>query len=277
MKGVVLAGGMGTRLLPLTEVTNKHLLPVYDRPMVYYPIECMRAAGIDEIMVVTGGPHAGGFFRLLRNGEQFGLKQMAYAYQEGAGGIAQALSLAEEFVNGDDVCVILGDNLVGGSIRAQANRFRSQDGGAKVLLREVPDPERFGVVRFTDATQSRIAEVVEKPKNPPSNLAVIGIYFYDNQVFDICRKLKPSARGELEITDVNNAYIARGELTHDLLHGWWIDAGTVESLLEASALVARHGANKDVPQDIDIHVRPQNVPMRRFTDRVPVGAASRPG
>lgn len=276
MKGVVLAGGMGTRLLPLTDVTNKHLLPVYDRPMVYFPIECMRAAGIDEIMVVTGGPHAGGFFRLLRNGEQFGLKQMAYAYQEGAGGIAQALSLAEEFVDGDDVCVILGDNLVGGSIRTAANRFRHQGSGAKVLLREVPDPERFGVVRFADESQSRIAEIVEKPKNPPTNLAVIGIYFYDNQVFDICRHLKPSARGELEITDVNNAYIARGELSHDLLHGWWIDAGTVDSLLEASALVARHGANRDVPEEVEVHVRPQAYPMRRFTDRVPVGATSRP-
>jgi glucose-1-phosphate thymidylyltransferase len=277
MKGVILAGGLGTRLRPLTDVTNKHLLPVYDRPMVYYPIQCMQAAGIDEIMVVTGGPHGGMFFNLLRNGEAFGLKRMAYGHQEGAGGIAQALSLAEEFVDGDDVCVILGDNIVGGTIRGAADRFRRQQSGARVLLREVPDPHRFGVVRFDDETRSRIVEVQEKPKNPPSNLAVIGIYFYDNQVFDICRTLKPSARGELEITDVNNAYIARGEMEHDLLEGWWIDAGTVESLHQASALVAMHGANRPEALDIEVQIRAASRPMRRATDRVEehAGAPSR--
>lgn len=273
MKGVILAGGLGTRLRPLTDVTNKHLLPVYDRPMVYFPIECLQRAGIDEIIVVTGGPHAGGFFNLLRNGEAFGLKRLAYAYQEGAGGIAQALSLAESFVDGDDICVILGDNIVGGSIAGAAERFRDQGSGARVLLREVPDPNRFGVVRFSDSSRSRIAGIVEKPKGEaPSNLAVIGIYFYDSSVFDICRTLKPSARGELEITDVNNAYIARGDMHHELLNGWWIDAGTVESLHQASTLVAMHGANKPEALDLEIQVRASGSPMRRATDRMAVSA-----
>jgi len=268
MKGVILAGGLGTRLRPLTDITNKHLLPVYDRPMVYYPIQCMVAAGIDEIMVVTGGPHGGAFFNLLRNGEAFGLKRMAYAHQEGAGGIAQALSLAEKFVDGDDVCVILGDNIIGGSIRGAAERFHRQVTGARVLVREVPDPNRFGVLRFHDAERTRISGIVEKPKEAPSSLAVIGIYFYDNQVFDICRTLKPSARGELEITDVNNAYIERGEMEHEMLDGWWIDAGTVESLHQASMLVAAHGANRPEAVDIEVQVRANSRPMRRATDRI---------
>ena len=256
-------------------MTNKHLLPVYDRPMVYYPIQCLQNAGIDEIMVVTGGPYGGAFFNLLRNGEAFGLKRMAYAHQEGAGGIAQALSLAERFVDGDDVCVILGDNIVGGTIRGAVERFREQEKGARMLVREVPDPHRFGVVRFADHDRDRIAEVVEKPKDPPSNLAVIGIYLYDHRVFDICRTLKPSARGELEITDVNNAYIVRDEMEYDLLQGWWIDAGTVESLHQASTLVAMHGANKAEALDIAVQVRASGRPMRRATDRVEHHAAAK--
>lgn len=275
MKGVILAGGTGSRLLPLTQVTNKHLLPVYDRPMVYFPIECLKAAGIDEIMVVTGGPHAGEFFKLLRNGEAFGLKRLAYAYQEGAGGIAQALSLAERFIDGDSMCVILGDNLVGNSIAPIAQRFREQGPGARVLLHEVPDPERFGVARFRDDSRSKIIEIIEKPKHPPTNLAVMGIYFYDSQVFEICRGLKPSARGELEITDVNNAYIAKGQLAHDYQQGWWIDAGTVESLLEASTTVSHYGANQPVQTGYDVHVRPMVMPQRRAPAWAPVAAASR--
>ncbi len=244
MKGVILAGGLGTRLRPLTLVTNKHLLPVYDRPMIHYPIECMVNAGIREVLVVTGGEHAGDFLKLLKNGRQFGLRQLAYAYQEGEGGIADALKLAEAFADGDKICVVLGDNLVEKSIKHAAGSFFTQQSGAKVLLQEVPDPERFGVVRFAnDDPSSPITEIVEKPENPASNYAVTGIYFYDNDVFEICRTLKPSDRGELEITDVNNAYLERGDLTHDFLEGWWTDAGTFESLHRASALVAEGGAN----------------------------------
>lgn len=242
MKGIILAGGLGTRLRPLTLVTNKHLLPVYDRPMIHYPIECLVNAGIDEVLVVTGGEHAGDFLKLLKNGHQLGLTYLGYAYQEGEGGIADALKLAEEFADGGKVCVILGDNIIEGSIAKAVNDFRNQPAGAKLLLKEVHDPERFGVAEL-DA-DGKVTRIVEKPKEPRSNLAVTGIYFYDYDVFNICKTLKPSDRGELEITDVNNAYRERGDLTSEVLEGWWTDAGTFESLYRASHLVREGGANK---------------------------------
>ncbi|MHC4908874.1 MAG: sugar phosphate nucleotidyltransferase [Planctomycetota bacterium] len=241
MKGVILAGGLGTRLRPLTLVTNKHLLPVYDRPMIYYPIECLVNAGIREIMIVTGGEHAGDFLKLLRNGKHLGLRDLHYTYQEGEGGIADALLLAEDFVDGDKTCVVLGDNLVEKHIRHAVGDFFTQPEGAKILLKRVPDAERFGCPRIEDG---RIVEIVEKPKTPPSDYAVTGIYMYDAGVFDIARDLEPSVRGELEITDVNNAYIAAGTLTYDILDGWWTDAGTFESLHRACNLVAEGGANQ---------------------------------
>ncbi|MBI1369215.1 MAG: NTP transferase domain-containing protein [Planctomycetes bacterium] len=240
MKGVILAGGLGSRLRPLTLVTNKHLLPVYDRPMIYYPIQCLVNAGIDEVLIVTGGEHAGDFLKLLKNGHDLGLRHLAYAYQEGEGGIADALKLAEDFADGGKIVVILGDNIIEGNIRKPAGEFFTQKSGAKVLLKEVPDPERFGVVRMEDG---RIAEIIEKPEQAPSNLAVTGIYFYDNAVFEICKTLKPSGRGELEITDVNNHYLKRGDLTHEVLEGWWTDAGTFESLYRATCYIAEGGAN----------------------------------
>ena len=240
MKGVILAGGLGTRLRPLTLVTNKHLLPVYDRPMIYYPITSLVNAGINEILIVTGGEHAGDFLKLLKNGKDLGVHHLEYAYQEGEGGIADALKLAEEFADGGKICVVLGDNLIEGNIRQAAGNFFTQRSGAKLLLKEVPDPQRFGVVEFEN---NQIARIIEKPADPPSNLAVIGIYFYDADVFEICQTLKPSDRGELEITDVNNAYLERGDLTYDVLDGWWTDAGTFESLHRASKLVAEGGAN----------------------------------
>ncbi|MFW6033394.1 MAG: sugar phosphate nucleotidyltransferase [Phycisphaeraceae bacterium] len=246
MKGVILAGGLGTRLRPLTLVTNKHLLPVYDRPMIYYPIQTLLEAGIDEILIVTGGEHAGDFLKLLKNGKQLGVKHLAYAYQEGEGGIADALKLAEEFADGQKICVILGDNLIQRDIKKATGEFFTQKSGAKLLLKEVHDPQRFGVVRFDD--EGEVAEIVEKPQDPPSNLAVTGIYFYDSDVFEICRTLQPSARGELEITDVNNAYLQRGDLTHEVLDGWWTDAGTFESLYRASTLVREQSeAGSDAP------------------------------
>jgi glucose-1-phosphate thymidylyltransferase len=244
MKGVILAGGLGTRLRPLTLVTNKHLLPVYDKPMIYYPIECLVNAGIDEILIVTGGEHAGDFLKLLKNGKHLGLRHLEYAYQEGEGGIADALKLAEDFVDGDKLCVVLGDNVIEKNIRRAAGDFFTQRTGAKLLLKEVPDPERFGVVRFEgEGDERRIAEILEKPQKPPSNCAVIGVYFYDADVFGVCKGLKPSGRGELEITDVNNYYLGRGDLTYELLDGWWTDAGTFESLFRAAEYVARGGAN----------------------------------
>jgi len=240
MKGIILAGGLGSRLRPLTLVTNKHLLPVYDRPMIYYPIQCLINAGIDEVMIVTGGEHAGDFLKLLKNGKDLGLKNIAYGYQEGEGGIADALKLAEDFADGEKICVILGDNIIEGNIKKAAGDFFTQKTGAKLLLKEVPDPERFGVAEIEDG---KIVRIIEKPTDPKSNLAVTGIYFYDNDVFDICQTLVPSDRGELEITDVNNEYIRRGDLTSDVLEGWWTDAGTHESLYRASKLVAEGGAN----------------------------------
>lgn len=241
MRGVVLAGGLGTRLLPLTKVTNKHLLPVYDRPMVYYPLQTLANAGVQEIMLVTGGNSAGDFLRLLGNGKEFGLKRLNYTYQEGEGGIADALRLAEHFADGEPVCVMLGDNIIEGNIVAAAQSFRQQQQGAKILLKEVKDPQRFGVPVLEG---SRVVKIEEKPANPRSSYAVTGVYFYDASVFDIIKTLKPSGRGELEITDVNNAYIAAGTLTWDVLEGWWTDAGTIESLYLANQLVSRTGANK---------------------------------
>ncbi len=241
MKGVVLAGGLGTRLRPLTAVTNKHLLPVYNQPMIYYPIQTLVNAGINDIMIVTGGNSAGDFLKLLGNGKAFGLKHINYTYQEGEGGIAAALSLVEHFAAGEPVCVVLGDNIIEGNIRAAVRAYRHQGGGAKILLKKVSDPQRFGVPELEG---SRVVRIEEKPVAPKSEYAVIGIYFYDAEVFDIIRTLVPSGRGELEITDVNNAYIERGEMTWDELQGWWTDAGTFESLLRASNLVAQTGANK---------------------------------
>jgi glucose-1-phosphate thymidylyltransferase len=241
MKGVILAGGLGTRLYPLTKVTNKHLLPVYDKPMIYYPIQTLVNAGIRDILLVTGGNSAGDFLRLLGNGTEFGLQHLNYTYQEGEGGIAAALSLAEFFVNREPVCVILGDNIIERNISAAARAYEKQGKGAKVLLKEVKDPQRFGVAVLDG---NRLVRIEEKPKEPKSPYITTGIYFYDHEVFDIIRTLKPSARGELEITDVNNAYLERGQLTWDILDGWWTDAGTFESLKLAHNLVAQTGANK---------------------------------
>ena len=241
MKGVVLAGGLGTRLRPLTSVTNKHLLPVYNQPMIYYPIQTLVNAGITDIMVVTGGNSAGDFLRLLGNGKAFGLKHINYTYQEGEGGIADALSLVEHFAADGPVCVILGDNIIEGNILSAVNAYRTQGSGAKIILKKVPDPQRFGVPELNGKAVLRIEE---KPAQPKSDFAVIGIYFYDSTVFNVIRTLVPSGRGELEITDVNNHYIDRGEMTWNQLDGWWTDAGTFESLLRASNMVADSGANK---------------------------------
>jgi glucose-1-phosphate thymidylyltransferase len=236
VKGVVLAGGLGSRLSPLTRVTNKHLLPIYDRPMIYYPLQTLIQAGIDDIMLVTGGSSAGDFLRLLGNGSELGLKHLNYTYQEGEGGIADALRLAEYFADGQPICVILGDNIIEGNINEAVKRFRHQGNGAKLLIKEVPDPQRFGVPVFAGDQMLRIEE---KPAVPASPYAITGIYFYDARVFEIISTLKPSARNELEITDVNNAYLNRGELTWDILAGWWTDAGTFESLHRANCLVAQ--------------------------------------
>jgi len=241
MKGVILAGGLGTRLYPLTKVTNKHLLPVYDKPMIYYPIQTLVNADIRDILLVTGGNSAGDFLRLLGNGKEFGLQHLNYTYQEGEGGIAAALSLAEFFVNREPVCVILGDNIIERNIVVAARAYEKQGKGAKVLLKEVKDPQRFGVAVLDG---NRLVRIEEKPKEPKSPYITTGIYFYDHEVFDIIRTLKPSARGELEITDVNNAYLECGRLTWDILDGWWTDAGTFESLKLANNLVAETGANK---------------------------------
>jgi glucose-1-phosphate thymidylyltransferase len=241
MRGVVLAGGLGTRLFPLTKVTNKHLLPVYDKPMIYYPIQALANAGIREVMVVTGGNNAGDFLKLLGNGKEFGLRGLHYAYQEGEGGIAEALGLAEYFAEGGPICVVLGDNIIEKNIWEAVVAYKSQAGGARIMLKKVTDPERFGVPVFEG---EKIVRVEEKPKVPKSGYAVIGIYMYDQRVFDIIKTLHPSDRGELEITDVNNAYIEAGTLEWSVLDGWWTDAGTIESLLRASNLVAQTGANK---------------------------------
>lgn len=241
MKGVILAGGLGSRLSPLTKITNKHLLPVYDQPMIYYPIKTLINAGIEDIMIVTGGNSAGDFLKLLGNGKDFGLKHLNYTYQEGEGGIADALSLVEHFADDEPICVVLGDNIIEGNIRKAVEAYKNQGKGAKILLKKVPDPQRFGVPELDGG---KVVRIDEKPGNPQSDFAVIGIYFYDSTVFDVIKTLVPSGRGELEITDVNNHYIKRDEMTWDELEGWWTDAGTFESLLRASNMVAESGANK---------------------------------
>jgi glucose-1-phosphate thymidylyltransferase len=234
MKGIILAGGTGSRLFPLTKITNKHLLPIFDRPMIYYPIQTLVEAGIRDLLIVTGGRNSGDFLRLLANGKEFGLKHINYTYQEGEGGIAEALALAEHFAEGSKICVILGDNIIEGSIARAVSDFERQQRGAKILLQQVSDAERFGVAEIQG---DKIVGIEEKPKKPKSNYAVTGIYLYDETVFDKTRTLKPSARGELEITDVNNAYIREGTMTFNYLEGWWTDAGTFESLLRATNLV----------------------------------------
>lgn len=260
MKGVILAGGLGTRLMPLTRVTNKHLLPVYNKPMIHYPIQTLVNAGIEDIMIVTGGNDAGDFLRLLGNGNEFGLRDLHYTYQVGEGGIADALRLAEHFADGDKVVVVLGDNIIEGNIRRAVGEFFAQGKGAKILLKEVPDPQRFGVAEIANG---RIVSIEEKPAKPKSNLAVIGIYMYDRQAFDMIRKLKPSGRGEYEITDVNNMYIQQGTLTYDVLDGWWTDAGTFDSLLRASVMVAEGGANH---LELPAGKKAKNAPARRATE-----------
>ena len=236
MKGVILAGGTGSRLFPLTKITNKHLLPIYDRPMIYYPIQTLVDAGIEDILIVTGGRNSGDFLRLLANGKEFGLKHINYTYQEGEGGIADALALAEHFADGQKICVVLGDNIIEHDIRDAASWFSRQPCGAHILLKEVTDAERFGVA---EVVGDRIVGIEEKPKIPKSNYAVTGIYMYDPTVFEKIRTLVPSNRGELEITDVNNAYIREGTMTFSHLDGWWTDAGTFESLLRAANLAAQ--------------------------------------
>lgn len=227
MKGVVLAGGLGTRLLPLTAATNKHLLPVYNQPMVFYPIQTLVRAGIKEVLVVTGGPHAGHFLPVLKNGRELGLDHLEFAFQEGAGGIPVALSLAADFADGGPVAVILGDNTTDADISPAVKSFKN---GAKIFLKEVSDPQRFGVPEFDPQDKNKIVAIAEKPDQPKSNLAVTGLYLYDNQVFDIIKTLKPSARGELEITDINNFYLQKGQLEWFKLNGFWSDAGTFDSL-----------------------------------------------
>jgi glucose-1-phosphate thymidylyltransferase len=236
LKGVILAGGLGKRLWPLTKITNKHLLPIYDKPMIYYPLSLLVEAGIKDILIVTGGNHAGEFLRLLGDGQGFGLTHINYTYQEGEGGIAQALALAKHHAEGHKMVVVLGDNIFEHSIKEHVDNFRKQPKGARVLLKEVEDPDRFGVASIKNG---KIESIEEKPLKPKSNLAVTGIYMYDDNVFEIIKTLKPSRRGELEITDVNNAYIQKNELEYDVLKGWWTDSGTIESLLRANQLVAQ--------------------------------------
>jgi len=235
MKGIILAGGLGTRLYPLTKVTNKHLLPVYNKPMIYYPLQTLVDAGVRNILIVTGGNYAGDFLKLLGNGKGFGLPHLNYTYQEGEGGIADALSLAKHFAGRDKIVVILGDNIIEGSIKEEIEIFEKQEKGARILLKEVEHPERFGVAEIKD---KKIIRIIEKPKVPPSKFIVTGIYMYDSQVFNIIKGLNPSGRGELEITDVNNVYLQKNDITFGFLKGWWTDAGTFDSLLKANTLVA---------------------------------------
>ena len=236
MKGIILAGGLGERLEPLTRITNKHLLPVYNQPMIYYPLKTLIEAGIKDILIVTGGNNAGDFLRLLGNGEEFGLRHINYTYQKGHGGIADALRLAKYFAGKDKIVIILGDNVVEKSIKKYVQRFKKQSEGARILIKEVSDPQRFGVVELK---ARKIISIEEKPKKPKSKYIVTGIYMYDNKVFDIIKTLKPSQRGEFEITDVNNAYLKKDFLYYDILEGWWTDCGTFPSLLKASSLVAK--------------------------------------
>ncbi|MCR4290974.1 MAG: sugar phosphate nucleotidyltransferase, partial [Candidatus Scalindua sp.] len=235
MKGIVLAGGLGTRLLPLTKITNKHLLPILDKPMIYYPLQTLINAGVDDIMIVTGGNNAGDFLRLLGNGKQFGLKDINYTYQEGEGGIAEALDLAKNFADDEKTIIILGDNIIEKNIIKEKEEFEKQKEGAKILIKKVSNPSSFGVPELDG---EKVIGIEEKPKHPKTDCAVIGIYMYDSRVFDIISTLERSERGELEITDVNNAYIKNGTMTCSVLDGWWIDAGSSpENLAEATQLV----------------------------------------
>ena len=241
MKGIVLAGGLGTRLLPLTKITNKHLLPIFDKPMIYYPLQTLINAGIEDIMIVTGGNNAGDFLRLLGNGKQFGLKDINYTYQEGEGGIAEDLDLAKNFSDGEKTVIILGDNIIEKNITREKEEFEKQKEGAKILIKKVSNPSSFGVPELDG---EKVIGIEEKPEHPKTDCAVIGIYMYDSRVFDIISKLERSERGELEITDVNNAYIKDGTMTCSVLDGWWIDAGSSpENLAEATQLVIKTGAN----------------------------------
>jgi len=246
MKGVILAGGSGTRLHPLTRITNKHLLPIYDRPMVNYAIEALVKAGIIELMVVTGGTHAGEFLRLLGNGHEYGIDRLSYAYQERAGGIAEALGLAERFVAGDRVCVMLADNVVEGSLRPAVENFEAQDRGARIILAPEDSPEHLRHLGVPELEDGRGVGIREKPEDPPSNYAVTGIYFYDADVFDVIPTLEPSGRGELEITDVNNHYVRAGVMEYDVLEGFWGDAGeSIDAYYEVNDFVRANGANKE--------------------------------
>ena len=236
MKGIILAGGTATRLAPLTKVTNKHLLPIYDKPMIYYPLEVMRKAGIENILIVSGKGHSGHFLNLLGSGKEFGAR-LSYEVQEEAGGIAQALGLAEDFADGENIAVILGDNVFQDNLASAVKSFDGQK-GAKIFLKQVHDPHRFGVAEMRDG---KILSIEEKPKNPKSDFAVTGIYMYDARVFNAIKMLKPSGRGELEITDVNNFYIKENSMSYEILNGWWTDAGTFDSLLRANMLVAGKG------------------------------------
>jgi len=247
MKGAILAGGLGSRLYPLTYATNKHLLPVYDKPMIYYPIQTLVSAGIDDVIIVTGGPHAGDFLHVIKNGEEFGLRHVEYAYQEGEGGIAEALRICEEFCDGDSVAVILGDNCTDSDIRDEVQSFQT---GARIFLKQVPDPQRFGVPVFDNpgASDARIIRIDEKPPAPANDYAVTGLYLYDQQVFDFIKMNKPSARGEMEITDVNNRYIERAELSWAMLDGFWSDAGTFESLYRTNVFWTRKKLGMDAEE-----------------------------
>jgi glucose-1-phosphate thymidylyltransferase len=245
MKGVILAGGSGTRLHPLTRITNKHLLPIYDRPMVNYAIEALVQAGVTELMLVTGGTHAGEFFRLLGNGHEYGIDRLFYAYQDSAGGIAEALGLAERFVDRDRCVVMLADNVVERSLESSVQNFEAQEGGARILLSQVGDPAHLRHLGVPALEGERVVRIVEKPESPPSDFAVTGIYFYDESVWEVIPTLEPSGRGELEITDVNNAFVQRGAMEYDVLEGFWGDAGeSIDAYYEVNDFVRTHGVNK---------------------------------
>lgn len=247
MKGVILGGGTGTRLFPLTKVINKHLLPVYDKPMIYYPIECLVKSGIDEILLVTGGNNAEGYLRLLGNGRELGIRNLHYTFQDGAGGIAEALGLAEDFADGGPICLVLGDNILEYVITPSVDAFKERPEGGRILLAQVENPQAYGVAEIEG---DRVVNIVEKPKNPQSNWAVIGIYFYDNTVFDYIRELHPSARGELEITDVNNHYLKAGRMAYDKVKGWWADAGEdIDFYMKSCIRVYKHGANHPITEE----------------------------
>ena len=245
MKGVILAGGSGTRLHPLTRITNKHLLPLYDRPMITYAVEALVRAGIDELMLVTGGTHAGEFFRLLGNGHEYGIDRLLYAYQEKAGGIAEALGLTERFVAGDKVCVLLADNVFENSLRPTVENFARQAAGARIVLSRVDEDEHLRHLGVAEMEGGRVARIVEKPDSPPSRLAVTGVYFYDAQVWEVLPTLKPSGRGELEITDVNNWYVEHGGMEADVVDGFWGDAGeSIDAYYEVNDFVRTRGVNR---------------------------------